>query len=153
MRSLKLLMFLVSFAFGNTVLAEEEWKAHPSVEKEFQDSLIVFVGTVVKARNFLGESGIDGTFYSIEVTETLKGCPAKSLELYSENSSGRFPMEVGDSYLVFAYQGVFEGISRRQWAIDNCGNSERVGAAAGTLVTARCLKTKSCSNQIARPKH
>ena len=142
MRSLKLLIFLVLVSFGQNGLADEgyEWRAHPSVEKEFRDSPIVLVGKVIKAGNYLSKDSVDGTFYSVEVTETLKGSPAKTLELYCENSSGRFPMEVGDSYLVFAYRGPFEGISGWRWAIDSSGNSKQLDKAKSTLAQVRSLK-------------
>jgi hypothetical protein len=53
----------------------------------------------------------------------LKGERLSTVTLYSENSSGRFPMEVGVSYVIFASEGTFEFRASPEFAIDNCGNS------------------------------
>ena len=64
-----------------------------SVRAELDRSTTVVVGTVMAERataetkNFL-----EGVTYSVRVDETLHGRDAKAVELFSENSSGRFPM-------------------------------------------------------------
>ena len=63
---------------------------------------------------------LDGTTYSVQVEEVLRGSPGKTVKLFSENSSGRFPMEVGAAYLVF----VHEELDRL--AADYCGNSGKL---------------------------
>ena len=82
---------------------------------------------------------IRGTFYSVKVAETPKGSPSKRVELYSENSSGRFPMRIGVQYLVFADYGVFEGISRERLVVTNCGNSAPLSKAHKALAILRKL--------------
>ena len=141
MRSLKLIAFLVVFVLGGTALADSQWKARPSVDEEFKSSTVVIVGEVISTKDVLEPGGfIKGTFYTVRVAEILKGNPSKRVELYSENSSGRFPMKVGVSYLIFTYEGNFEGIEGRRLAIDNCGNSGTLKEAEKALSTARKLK-------------
>jgi hypothetical protein len=106
----------------------------PAVEPEFKTSAIVFVGKVTSAKEVPSRVGlIRGTFYSVKVAQTLKGNPSNRVELYSENSSGRFPMRIGVQYLVFADYGIFEAISGKRLAINNCGNSAPLSKALAIL--------------------
>jgi hypothetical protein len=113
----------------------------PTVEQEFKNSALVFIAKVIGTRDVRvrSEAITGGTFYSVAVEEVLKGTPPKTVELYSENSSGRFPMEVGVQYLVFANYGVFEGITGQHPAINNCGNSEPLSKAHKALAIVRKL--------------
>jgi len=108
---------------------------HPSLEQEYQSSTTVFVGRVV-SEEFTPESKnyLDGTTYSVHVEEVLRGSPAKIVRLFSENTSGRFPMQVGGEYLVF----VDEELDRLQ--VDNCGNSGELPEKAETLAALRKMK-------------
>jgi len=120
-----------------------DWKRPLSVQGEFNKSKCVFAGKVVKAKNIVpprDEHFIQRTFYTIRVEEVLKGSPSKEVESYDENSSGRFPMKGGMSYLVFAYEGVFEGVDGPRLAVKSCGNSAALQKAAKTLATIRKLK-------------
>jgi hypothetical protein len=141
MRLPTLSICLVIFVLAGSALAQPQWKTRPSVEEEFTNSAVVIVGKVISTKD-VSESGgfISGTFYSIRVTEVLKGSPPKTVELYSENSSGRFPMEFGTSYLIFAYKDSFERIEGKHLAIDNCGNSGTLKQSKKALVTVRKLR-------------
>lgn len=77
---------------------------------------------------------LDGTTYPVQVEEVLHGSHAKTVKLFSENSSGRFPMRVGATYLVFAY----EELGRLQ--VDNCGNSGELSEKTETLAALRRMK-------------
>jgi len=124
MRVRAFIICLVTFVFAGSALAQPQWRARPSVRAEFTNSAVVILGKVISARDGPEAGGfIKGTFYSIQVAKVFKGSPPKKVELYSENSSGRFPMKVGSSYLILAYEGVFEGIEGRRLALDNRGNS------------------------------
>jgi hypothetical protein len=138
MRSLKLIFWLGAFTLGGTALADLQWKARPSVEEEFKGSAVVIVGKVINAKD-VPDAGafIKGTFYTIRVTGVLKGSPSKSVELYSENSSGRFPMKVGASHLIFAHEAVFEGIEGQRLTIDASGNSGTVKRSKKALARAK----------------
>ena len=126
------------FGPGRSVVAYCD--SFPSVEEELRTTSLVFVGTVRSARDVEAPDGDRrGTFYTIEVQELLKGTVTQKLTVYSENSSGRFPMRVGAQYLVFADEQRFEGIPRRQWWISNCGNSAPVPEANKALEAVRML--------------
>jgi hypothetical protein len=114
---------------------------HPTVEQEFRTSALVCVGKVTGVREVAvrSQSITGGTFYSVEVVEVLKGRVRRKLQLYSENSSGRFPMQIGAQYLIFAGSGTFEGISEQQFAVSNCGNSAALPKGNKTLETVRRL--------------
>jgi len=124
---------------GSAALVGAYCDSSPTVEHEFKTSAVVFVGKVSSAREVSVQSQAvsGGTFYSVVVEQVLKGTPSKTVELYSENSSGRFPMRVGVQYLVFAGYGVFEGISGQRLAINNCGNSAPFSKAHKALATVR----------------
>lgn len=129
---------IVAVSLGTTALAY--CPSSPSAKQEFKSSTVVFVGEVIREKEIL-ETGnfIAGTYYTINVKEVLKGQPAQPTHLYSENTSGRFPMEIGLSYLVFASPELFEGLKTPQLAISNCGNSGALQEAAKALAAARKL--------------
>ncbi len=83
---------------------------------------------------------IQGTFYMVRVEELLKGSRFGDVEIYDENSSGRFPLEVGGTYLLFAYEGAFEGLQGLRLAINNCGNSGTLSQTRNELKMVRELK-------------
>ena len=122
-------LFLVNTA--NAVCLYE----HPrTAEDEFATSQRIFVGKVL-SETPVPESGkyYDGQDYLLEVQEIFKGDPSKTVTVFCENSSGRFPMVVGKTYLVFLY---YDG--RNQ--IDNCGNSGLVSEKQAVIKTMRLLK-------------
>jgi hypothetical protein len=92
----------------------------PSVASEYRTSRSVVIGTVI------GEQSLpkteddyfrDGTLYRVKTTKILRGAIAPTMGIFSENSSGRFPMDLGHEYLSFVYAE--DGRLRA----DNCGNS------------------------------
>ena len=124
------------------------WKQHKSLEEELSDSRYVFVGEVVKAKQVLDSDGfIQGTFYDVQVRELLRGNPTTRVEIYDENSSGRFPIMVGARYLLFAYQGVFQAVDGPRLAIDACGNSAKLTKAGKALKAARKFVAQAILNE------
>src|SRR5262245_1157227 len=107
-------LLLIIYFFALRAAAAEDtrhWKRHPGVAEEFTNSKCVFVGKAVSSRQITDKDGfIQGTFYVVQVEELLKGSPPENVEIYDENTSGRFPMRVGQEYLLFAYEGTFEGV-------------------------------------------
>lgn len=102
---------------------------YPTVAQEFAAADYVFVAQVTAGRmdrTPADPEGFDGVEYTVESLRTFKGEPPKDLLLYSENSSGRFPMEVTGWYLVFvgAPHGVgFAEPPRVERSVSNCGHS------------------------------
>ena len=66
-------------------------KPDPSVACEFLNSRVVFVGKVVSVRTVPphGEE-LDGWTYVLNVQEWFRGPHTKTIEVFTENTSGRF---------------------------------------------------------------
>jgi hypothetical protein len=141
MRALQLIASIAA-SLTTGVSAVAYCDSHPTVEQEFKISALVCVGKVTSAREVAvrSQSITGGTFYSVEVVEALKGSAPRRLKVYSEESSGRFPMRIGVQYVIFAGSGTFEGISRQQLAINNCGNSAPLPKGDKTLERVRRLR-------------
>lgn len=150
MNRLRAKIVLVLAALAVSVQASA-WcgKGHPTPAQEFNDSGAVIVGKVT-AQDAWSHDGefTDGTLYTVQVTEVLKGAVAETITLYSESSSGRFPMDVGTTYLVFAYRGVFENRATLEWAIDNCGNSTAVQGKQDLLAEVRHLAAAAAQQPV-----
>jgi len=140
MRELKLIVSSALLLAG-AASAAAYCDSFPTVEQEFKTTALVFVGRVTSAREVgvRSQAVSGGTFYSVKVAQALKGSPSKTVELYSENSSGRFPMQVGEQYLIFADYGVFESIRGRKLAINNCGNSAPLAKAQKAIAVLHAL--------------
>jgi hypothetical protein len=104
-----------------------------TVREEFSNSRSVVIGKVLY-RSHMPQSGkyYDGENYVVKVREILKGPPSKTVTVFCENSSGRFPMTVGRTYLIFVY---YDG----RYQIDNCGNSGPVTKKKDLVKAVRLL--------------
>ena len=101
---------------------------HPRVCAEFFRSDAVFVGTVISVRNWpVGQAGPGGWLYRLEIKKSYRGPSQRVIEVFTGNDTGQFPLEKGQTYLVFAYKE--DGIL----SIDNCGNSEEFSKAADII--------------------
>ncbi|MDE1953754.1 MAG: hypothetical protein KGJ16_13400 [Betaproteobacteria bacterium] len=70
-----------------------------------------------------------GTAYTVQVSHTYRGTPVKELVVFSENNSGRFPMELGVSYVLFLHK------AGANLEADYCGNSGQVANKQKVLAT------------------
>ena len=115
-----------------------------SVEAEYVRSVAVVQVKVIsdhtvpdpQAQEFIG-----GTIYAVRIQESFRGALSQTIEVFSENSTGRFPMEKGKSYLLFLYRE-----DGRQSA-DPCGNSGLKSERKNVLVTLRALQKAKHSDQ------
>ena len=130
MLTLALLLHIVGFR-GAVCL-----NGNPTVSEEFKQREGVVAATVLSepyqppvGRYFTEE----GTTYTARIDEVFKGRIAKTLQIFSENSSGRFPMDVGTKYLLFLYR--VEG----RTLVDNCGNSEPFSPESKVLRAVRAI--------------
>jgi hypothetical protein len=100
----------------------------PTVACEFLNSDAVFVGTVVsvKVAPARGDE-YQGWLYDLTVQQVFRGPQTKTIQVFTENSSGRFPLDLSKRYLIFAYE--YDG----RLEIDNCGNSSLLSAAGLSL--------------------
>lgn len=104
---------------------------HPNIRDEFRFSVAVVVGRVSGHKDIMEDSddptGITATIYQIVVQRRLKGVVGQTIQLRSENTSSRFPMEEGEGYLLFLNK------NGNNYFVDNCGNSVRAGQAKKVL--------------------
>jgi len=134
---MKIITTIIAFTFlllSSTVSAVC-LKGNQSIKEEYSDSESIFIGKVLKKKE-VPESGgyYEGDEYTVQIKEVFKGNPSKEISVFSENSSGRFPMEVGKTYIIFLHQEL------GRYQIDNCGNSGLKSDNEDTLETLRQLK-------------
>lgn len=110
-----------------------------SVASEFKRSEAVVTGIVMAARvaqdaqhswPFLGIA------YTVQVQHTYRGKPQSNVVVFSENNSGRFPMELGTSYVLFLYKA---GLHLEA---DYCGNSGPVADKQKVLMVLQGLTSR-----------
>jgi hypothetical protein len=94
---------------------------------EFFKRDLVFTGTVLSVRELPDADAIGGWFYRVNVERVFRGTPSRQVEVFTENSSGRFPLEKNHEYLLFADRNA------NRFEIDNCGNSALVSEATDSL--------------------
>ena len=112
---------------------------YPSLQKEYASSAFVLIGKVVGSSATpmsVNQYFLDGKTYQLVPVRVFKGGVKRSIELFSENSSGRFPMQLGKEYLVFAYA------DHGRLMINNCGNSDLVSSAKKAVATIANLSSK-----------
>jgi hypothetical protein len=89
---------------------------HPSVEDEYSKSEYVLTAAVVSASEVpesKDEYYLGGTDYTLRTLRTLMGHPPTTFKVFSENSSGRFPMTAKASLSGFCLPG----------SMGNCGST------------------------------
>jgi hypothetical protein len=107
-----------------------------SVEAEYHRSVAVVVANVVSERVVPDPEDSElsaGTLYPVRIEKLFRGTPRKQVDVWSENTSGRFPMENGKSYLLFLYE------DEHQLSADGCGNSGLVSEKRQVLATLETL--------------
>jgi len=98
-------------------------KPHPPVCAEFFHSDAVFIGTVTSVHT-QQEAGESGWVYELTVTKLFRGSAQPVMQVFTEDASERFPLQKGNSYVLFAH--AFPG----GLEIDSCGNSVELGQGA-----------------------
>ena len=108
---------------------------HPSVRREFLTSDAVVVGRVESQASLLDREGwLSAVLSHVAVSQVFRGPPRSKMNIWSENDSGRFPLNTGVTYLFFAHwagHGRFE--------LDNCGNTGPLDSASAALAQVRAL--------------
>jgi hypothetical protein len=124
-----------------------------SVSHEFQRAKYVLKARVTR-ETWLGEDGLEkplepslqngrskpggfdsyiGAYYGIEISRAFKGKPPVDLILFSENSTARFWLDIGQEYLFFVTEDDFGQPIGSKLTIDTCGNSAVVEKAEPAL--------------------
>jgi hypothetical protein len=128
MRASHCLLLLAIVALSRTAVAACLLSDY-SVRGEYDRSAAVIAGEVIAQRPVAGSAPyLDGVVYTVKVEAVYRGDVPGSVEVFSENSSGRFPMERQRRYLLFVYREV---VGRLQ--VDNCGNSGPIVEKADVL--------------------
>lgn len=119
---------------------------NPSVPAEFKDAGFVVTGRVLSQRNIStpdDPESFEWTVYTVKVLESFKGKPQRTIHLVSENSSARFYMDTGESYLLFVNQFPTVVIAGKERLpvdfVDNCGNSALLKDAEPAVKAVRAL--------------
>jgi len=147
MRLSILLSCLAAFAFSGAMFGACLLDDY-SVTAEYARSVAVLQARVVSMRSVSDSEAskfIGGTIYRVRVEESFSGTLHGTVEVFSENSSGRFSMEKRESYLLFLYR---EG---DRLSADPCGNSGLVAQKTNVLVTVRALSKVAHTDQKPNP--
>lgn len=117
-----------------------------SVVAEFKKSPFVITGRVLDERTIStpdDPEGYEWTIYTVKVLETFKGKSQETIRLLSENTSSRFPMDTGKSYLLFVSQSHMVEMAGQERLpgdyVDDCGNSALVHDAKHAIKVVRGL--------------
>ena len=109
----------------------------PAPNAEFFKTSSVIAGKVVSEKPDVNPSYrelTEGWFYRIRVERTFRGTQARFVVVYTENDNGRFPLKVGERYLLFVYR--VDG--RRE--INGCGNSALLSEAGLAIDAIEAIK-------------
>ena len=115
---------------------------YPTIEQEFKTSEFVFIGEVRSTQKVHPGSDdfFDGINYVVKVSERLRGTPGNTVTLFSENSSGRFPMQIGAKYLVFTSLQAGTFAKAPVYTVSYCGHSGTLHSRPKTLSAIRHLQ-------------
>jgi hypothetical protein len=97
------------------------YSGHPDVHSERRDSEFVILGKVVASKDVASEDDADyigQTDYTVALLHAYKGSPGRHIKITSVNTSTRFPMDTGKTYLLFVIRAT-DG----SYFVDSCGNS------------------------------
>jgi len=129
MRTVGLLSLLLSAAVASP-MAFGACLGDYSLSGEYHRSDAVLTGLVTDA-HLIEDKGDPVSFlaivYSVRVDRSYRGDLRGVVRVYSENSSGRFPMELGTHYVLFLHK------SGPNLAAYDCGNSGPIEDKAAVL--------------------
>ncbi|MGH9708921.1 MAG: hypothetical protein ACRD37_00025, partial [Candidatus Acidiferrales bacterium] len=74
-----------------------------------------------------GEEFDDGWTYEMTVQRVFRGPTGKTIEVFTENNSARFPLDTGKAYVLFATK------AQGRFTIGACGNSTLLSDAGNTI--------------------
>jgi len=112
------------------------------VETEWAEDPLIVDGSVASSAEVMGADGfLARTIYEVRVARAFRGVAPSRVAVYSENDSGRFPMQRGESYVLF--------LSRWEdghYHVDSCGNSRSI-ARAGAIIRQLRVLARRARNQ------
>jgi hypothetical protein len=114
-----------------------------TIPGEFNSSLYVVVATPISSTHIPESSHgyfLDGDETTIRVTKVLKGPPTTSLRVFSENSSGRFPLDLHKPYILFLYT------QDNRLMVDNCGHSGPIENSQSVLSAVQSFAARAAQH-------
>jgi hypothetical protein len=93
---------------------------HPAVAEEYKAAKAVVAARVVSQHDAPETNDgfwYEGTMYTVKIERAFRGSVSRQAEVFSENSSSRFPMVVGSVYLLFIDE------RHDRLVVNYCGNS------------------------------
>ena len=135
---MRFLLIAILLCISGQLYAYCEGGKYPniSVAEEIKESKFVVVGKVTSRRIVVDSEsdpeGYEAEIFQVSVESVLRGRPPKYvmgqyLSLFNFNASSRFPMAVGEKYLLFVSSG-----SDGFW-INSCGNSAEFADSQETI--------------------
>src|SRR2546429_2325729 len=117
MRATLALVLLAVFGLRGTAMAACLADDY-SVRAEYDRSAAVVTAQVVSQRSVAESEGhYDGVVYIVNLEKVYRGAIHGLVDVFSVNSSGRFPMQLHRRYVLFVYR------DSGRLMVDNCGNS------------------------------
>lgn len=104
-----------------------------SVEEAFNRSALVVVGVVDSEVAVNRSNGVGGVNYGIKVEKSFRGILSKTFSVFSEDSSGRFPMIHGQKYLLFIESEKVEAFRQSVYTVNSCDHSEQFASFSQVL--------------------
>ena len=80
------------------------YSGHPNVYSERRDSTFVILGKVTSSKDVTSKDDpeiVGQTDYAVAVLHNYRGKPGRSIKITAVNTSTRFPMDIGQTYLLF----------------------------------------------------
>jgi hypothetical protein len=113
---------------------------------EYFRSQLVVKATLVQTKTLHDKDdpdGISAYVYTVQVNQVIRGSAKGRLQVYEGNDSGRatFDWVPNREYLLF----LFYEPNQKAWALDGCGNSGPLNAAATALSAIDAIKTSRSS--------
>jgi hypothetical protein len=146
---------LLAWALLSSASAEAAFclNGHPSVEAEYKAARHVALvrglyvrEEVRRTASFRGRRYTErGRVQVFVPVKTFKGRLPRTIRQFDAYDSGRFPVDVGVTYLVFVHQ---HG-NGRLW-IDACGNSDEARSAGAALARVRALALRRRRGRASR---
>lgn len=109
------------------------------IDDEFGRAFLVASVRVSGATPKLDADGLYAHAYRVEPIQTFKGPTLTEFTVYNPNTTARFDMEAGKTYLLFLQA------SGGRSVVDNCGWSDDLAFAADTLAKVQSLSTAARS--------
>jgi hypothetical protein len=138
-----LFIFIACFLVDKEAIAlcygDSEYPAHPSIKQEYELSKFVIIGIALSKQKISSSDdplGYIATLYTIKPLRIFKGNPQSKFIIYSENTTARFPMNIGEEYIIFVQK------PNDILIVYNCGHSGLVNDSAGVIEKVKALSKK-----------